>query len=207
MLRAAKRRPAGGCRCPNVSLPEPTRRRGSVARAVSRRVARCPLEGPPGPEARYETKEAISLAFVTALQLLPARQRAVLILRDVLGFHASEIAGMLDSRRVGDERAQARTGRRSTAARAHEAPPSPELACRTRARGGGSPHAFEAERHRRHRRAPRRRRVGWRCRPLPLEYQGIALARRFHTEVTFRHGRWWRVVPAPLMDSPRSART
>ena len=59
------------------------------------------LEGaiaiPLGPEARYQQTEAISLAFVTALQLLPARQRAVLILRDVLGYHASEVADMLDS--------------------------------------------------------------------------------------------------------------
>src|ERR1700735_1628910 len=57
------------------------------------------LEGsadvPPGAEPRYEQTEAISLAFVTALQLLPPRQVAVLILRDVLGFHASEVAGML----------------------------------------------------------------------------------------------------------------
>jgi len=52
---------------------------------------------PSGPEARYEQTEAISLAFITALQALPPRQVAVLILRDVLGFHASEVAGMLDS--------------------------------------------------------------------------------------------------------------
>jgi RNA polymerase sigma factor (sigma-70 family) len=51
----------------------------------------------PGPAARYEASEAISLAFITALQLLPPRQRAALILRDVLGFHAREVAQILDS--------------------------------------------------------------------------------------------------------------
>src|SRR5262249_27208824 len=44
----------------------------------------------PGPEARYESAEAISLAFITAIQLLPPRQRAVLVLRDVLGFRATD---------------------------------------------------------------------------------------------------------------------
>jgi RNA polymerase sigma-70 factor (ECF subfamily) len=52
---------------------------------------------PLGPEARYERTGSISLAFVTALQLLPPRQLAALILRDVLGFHANEVADMLDS--------------------------------------------------------------------------------------------------------------
>ena len=52
---------------------------------------------PLGPDARYERSESISLAFVTALQLLPPRQVAVLILRDVLGFQANEVAEMLES--------------------------------------------------------------------------------------------------------------
>jgi RNA polymerase sigma-70 factor (TIGR02960 family) len=51
----------------------------------------------PGPDARYESTEAISLAFITALQLLPPRQRAVVILRDVLGFRPGEVAQILET--------------------------------------------------------------------------------------------------------------
>ena len=49
-----------------------------------------------GPETRYDSHESISLAFLTALQLLPPRQRAVLILRDVLSWRASEVAELLE---------------------------------------------------------------------------------------------------------------
>jgi RNA polymerase sigma-70 factor (TIGR02960 family) len=96
--RTAMRRPAKAWDVPNVSPPEPNRL-GEVVwlepypDAVLAEVTGAPL----GPEARYEKTESISLAFVTALQVLPARQVAVLVLRDVLGFRSSEVAEMLDT--------------------------------------------------------------------------------------------------------------
>ena len=96
--RSASRRPAKEWDVPNVEPPEPTRL-GEVVwlepfpDALLESATQLPL----GPEARYEQTESVSLAFVTALQLLPPRQVAVLLLRDVLGFHASEVASMLDS--------------------------------------------------------------------------------------------------------------
>jgi RNA polymerase sigma-70 factor (TIGR02960 family) len=96
-LRSARRRAAKEWDVPNVEPPEPTRLGEIVWLQPYPDLLEDMAGGPPGPEARYEQAEAISLAFMTALQVLPPRQVAVLILRDVLGFHASEVAEMLDS--------------------------------------------------------------------------------------------------------------
>jgi RNA polymerase sigma-70 factor (TIGR02960 family) len=95
-LRDRRRRPQEASRM--VEPPEPTRR---VEPSWLEPYPDVLLEGladtAPGPLARYETTEAVGLAFAAALQHLPPAQRAALVLRDVLGFHTSEVAEMLDS--------------------------------------------------------------------------------------------------------------
>jgi len=96
--RSASRRPAKDWDVPGVEPPEPSRL-GEVVwlEPFPDAFLKGAIDRPLGPEARYEQTESISLAFVTALQLLPPRQLAVLVLRDVLGFHANEVADMLDT--------------------------------------------------------------------------------------------------------------
>ena len=128
-LRSASRRPAREWDVPNVEPPEPTRL-GEVVwlQPYPDALLEDAAGAPPGPEARYEQAEAISLAFVTALQVLPPRQVAVLILRDVLGFHASEVAGMLDttveSVTSALKRARASLQRRQQPAAGRQPPPA-----------------------------------------------------------------------------------
>jgi RNA polymerase sigma-70 factor (TIGR02960 family) len=95
-LRASRRRPEDLRRMTEV--PEPTRRAEPIWLEAYPDVL---LDGvpddTPGPEARYETKEATALAFIVGLQHLPPQQRAVLVLRDVLGYRAGEVAEILES--------------------------------------------------------------------------------------------------------------
>jgi RNA polymerase sigma-70 factor (TIGR02960 family) len=127
--RSASRRPAREWDMPAVEPPQPTRL-GEVVWLEP--YPDSLLEGAIGPEARYEQTESISLAFVTALQTLPPRQLAVLVLRDVLGFRATEVADMLDStlESVNSALKRARAGlqRRQPPADEREPAPVPDSA-------------------------------------------------------------------------------
>ena len=96
--RGRSRRQAKEWDVPDVEPPDPTRL-GEVVwlQPYPDTLLEAVADAPLGPAARYAQIESISLAFITALQVLPPRQVAVLVLRDVLGFHANEVADMLDS--------------------------------------------------------------------------------------------------------------
>ncbi|NUT94063.1 MAG: sigma-70 family RNA polymerase sigma factor [Saccharothrix sp.] len=129
-IRSAGRRPAKEWEVPEVEPPEPSRL-GEVVwlEPYPDALLDGALAAPLGPEARYERKESISLAFVTALQVLPARQRAVLILREVLGYPAAEVADMLDSSvesvTSALKRARATLHRRTPPSGTDDPPPAP----------------------------------------------------------------------------------
>jgi RNA polymerase sigma-70 factor (TIGR02960 family) len=97
LLRSKARRPAE--EVPPMSEPPPPTRH--VEPIWLQPYPDVLLEGlpdsVPGPEARYETKEAVALAFVAGLQRLPPLQRTALVLRDVLGFSAAESASILET--------------------------------------------------------------------------------------------------------------
>jgi RNA polymerase sigma-70 factor (TIGR02960 family) len=192
-LRAASRRPAKEWDIPDVEPPEPTRL-GEVVwlEPYPDALLEGAINAPLGPEARYERTEAISLAFVTALQVLPARQRAVLILREVLGYHANEVAEMLDStvESVNSALKRARAGLQPIGER--EPPPAPDspaeqalVARFVRAYESGDVDALVAL---------LTADVCVSMPPVPLEYQGRDVVARFYASV-MRPGRTYDLVP------------
>jgi RNA polymerase sigma-70 factor (TIGR02960 family) len=158
----------------------------------------------PGPEARYETTESVSLAFITALQLLPPRQRAAVILRDVLGFHASEAARILDTSgesvtsalkraRAALERHQRSSGQREPAP-PPGSPAEQQLVDRlTRAFETADVDGIVAL---------LTEDVWVTMPPLPLEYQGRDLAGQFLRATAFRPGWTARVIPSRANGQP-----
>jgi RNA polymerase sigma-70 factor, ECF subfamily len=158
----------------------------------------------PGPEARYEARESISLAFITALQLLPPRQRATIILRDVLGFHASEAARILDTTEESVtsalKRARAALERHQRSSSRREPPPPPGSAAEQQlvdrliaAFENADVDAVVAL----------LTDDAWLTMPpLPLEYQGRDLAAQFLTATAFRPGWTARLIPARANGQP-----
>jgi RNA polymerase sigma-70 factor (TIGR02960 family) len=201
-LRSASRRPAMDWANREVEPPEPTRL-GEVPWLEpypDLLLAELP-DSAPGPQARYEAREAISLAFVTALQLLPPRQRAVLILRDVLGFNTTEAADIIgvseQSAASALKRARATLAQHMPAGQPEAPPPhSPaetELVDRlTRAFETADVDGIVAL----------LTEDAWLTMPpVPLEYQGRELAGRFFT-LTFRPGRRYRLVATRANGQP-----
>jgi len=201
-LRSSGRRGPMPWPSPDVQPPEPTRLGEVVWLEPYPDVLLDDLpDTAPGPQARYEAREAISLAFVTALQLLPPRQRAALILRDVLDFRASEAADIL----AASEQSVASALKRARATLARHLPPAGQQP--------PAPHSrAEQDLVDRLTRAYEAADVdgivalltddAWLTMPpVPLEYQGRELVRRFFTMV-FRPGRRYRLVATRANGQP-----
>ena len=203
-LRSARRLPRTAWPPPGLELPEPTRL-GEVLwlEPIPDDVLASIPDPAPGPESAYEARETISLAFVVALQLLPARQRAVLILRDVLGFRAGEVAALLDSTEESVtsalKRARAALDRASSernAGPAGSAGPEAErvlLSRLTRAFESNDVDGLVAM---------LTEDVLVSMPPLALEFVGLDLVTRFLTAVPFRPGHPKRVTPARANGQP-----
>jgi len=125
-LRAA-RRSSQPWNVPGYTPPEPTRLGDMAWLEPFPDALMDSLYVPPGPEARYERTESLSLAFITAVQTLPPRQVAVILLRDVLGFSAKETADMLDIT-VESANGALKRARAALRGRTFDAAPSPSPA-------------------------------------------------------------------------------
>jgi RNA polymerase sigma-70 factor (TIGR02960 family) len=202
--RAASRRRAKEWDVPDVEPPEPSRL-GEIVwlEPFPDALLEGAVDVPLGPEARYEQTESISLAFVTALQVLQPRQLAVLILRDVLGFRANEVADILDatveSVNSALKRARASLRRGLPPTDECEPPPAPDSPAE-RALVGKFVRAYEsgdvgalvalltAD-------------VGVSMPPVPLEYHGRDAVARFYASI-FRPGREFDLVPTRANGQP-----
>ena len=216
MLRADSRRPRIALPLPEATLPEPTGAGDAppwlepypdvlLDHLVDQR---------PGPEARYESTEAISLAFITALQLLPPRQRAALVLRDVLGYHAAEVAQMLGTTAEAVNSAL----KRARATVDDHLADSSSTGSGSSGNGSRRP-ARQPDTAAEHRLVARLTDALERANldalidllvtdvrlsmpPAMLEYRGIEVAQRFFAAATFRPGRTYRVVPTRANGQP-----
>ena len=205
-LRSGRRRPALATPPPDGLMPPEPTRLGEVLwlEPYPDDLLTDVADSAPGPEARYESREAISLAFITVVQLLPPRQRAAVLLRDVLGFRASEAARILDTSEESVtsalKRARAALERHQRSSRPREPAPPPRSAAErqlverlTRAFVAADVDGIVAM----------LTEDAWLTMPpLPLEYQGRELAARFLTATAFRPGWTARLIPTRANGQP-----
>jgi RNA polymerase sigma-70 factor (TIGR02960 family) len=201
VLRSAGRRPVTAAPLP-IQAPEPTRMGEALWLQPYPDVL---LDGlsdqAPGPEARYESREAISLAFVTAVQLLPPNQRAVLLLRDVLGYRASETARLLGLTEDAVTNALRRARATMESARPSGPPSPPPGGPQERALVDRFVAAFtdldvDAL-------VALMTDDAWvRMPPLPFEYRGTAAVHRFFTATAPHRGQIARLVPVRANGQP-----
>lgn len=204
-LRSARRRPQADWPPPGIDVPEPTRLGETPWLEPYPDILLEGLaDGAPGPEARYEASEAISLAFITALQALPPRQRAALILHDVLDFRTREVAHMLgtteESVKSALKRARVNLQRQISPSGEREPPPPRGSAAEqdlvdrlTRAYENGDVAGLVAL---------LTEDVLMTMPPIPLEYVGRELVARFIRAAIFRPGIALRPVPARANGQP-----
>jgi len=202
-LRSARRRPATDWPPPGLTPPEPSRL-GEVLWLEPYPDAYLEglADGTHGPEARYEAWEAMSLAFITAVQLLPPRQRAVLILRDVLGFPARDVAQMLES----TEESVTSALKRARATMQQDRPARHELAPPA---GSAAEQELVAQLTRAYEMADIDELITLLTEdvlltmpPIPLEYAGRELVARFLAVVVFEPGLSFRMIPSRANGQP-----
>ena len=212
--RSAGRRRAKEWDVPGVEPPAPTRL-GEVfwlEPYPDALLAGVLDASPPGPEARYEQNEAVSLAFVTALQVLPPRQLAALVLRDVLGFSAAEVAEMLDTTAESVssalKRARASLERRRPAMTASVTATADQTSPLALAPGSTAENALAAKFATAYEAADIEALIALltddvftSMPPMPFEYQGRAATVAFLTSI-FTSGRRHRLVPTRANGQP-----
>ena len=207
-LRAGTRRPVVMTTVPRAEPPEPTRSSevGWLQPYPDVLLDDLP-DDTPGPDAMAATREAISLAFITALQLLPPRQRAVLILRDVLGYRASEVAYILDTTEesVTSALKRARAALRGNLVHRDQLKAAPAAGSPTERRTVERfVEAFTA--HDVPGIVALLSEDAWiKMPPMPFEYQGRVSAARFFTAMTPPPGRSMRVVHTRANGQPAFA--
>jgi RNA polymerase sigma-70 factor (TIGR02960 family) len=194
---------------PEIPLPEPTRSGEPLWLEPYPDALLGDLpDAAPGPEARYEARESVSLAFVAALQHLPPRQRAALVLRDVLGFRAAETAAVLGC----TVDAANNLLKRARATIAAHLPPGGRD--RAPLPGSAREHQITARFADAFERGDVQAIVGlltddaWLTMPpFPFEYQGHDTIGHFYDAVVFRHGtRRSRLIPTRANGQPAFGR-